>query len=165
MYNSKLCRKCIMKIGGSVAFLFVHEKSCKQRMNVRRPNVFGSGSSGDGRSIYQERAGRVGGWLLHSATLSRRSRFCSIVTPPWTTLLARTDPPLPRQCPGFSDYHLTAALCYLMEPSLEWQVESETIVTNRIWNPVPEQVWKMVIVTAVRWIRNFCSTSFCYFLI
>lgn len=50
-----------MKIGGSVAFLNAHEKSCKQRMNVRRPNVCESGSSGDGRSIYQERAGRVGG--------------------------------------------------------------------------------------------------------
>ena len=50
-----------MKIGGSVPFLYVHEKSCKQRMNVRRPNVCESGSSDDGRSIYQERAGRAGG--------------------------------------------------------------------------------------------------------
>jgi len=130
MYNTKLCQKCIMKIGGSVPYLYLHEKSCKQRMNVRRPNVCESGSSGDGRSIYQERAGRAGGWLLHSATLSRRGRFCSIVTSPCSTLLARTDPPLPRQCPGFSDYHLTAALCYLMEPSLEWQVGSEITVTN-----------------------------------
>jgi hypothetical protein len=32
-----------------------------QRLKVRRPNMYESGSSGDVRSIYQQRAGRAGG--------------------------------------------------------------------------------------------------------